>query len=775
MSKKKHNHRSTKSASLDGPRTTAPQLPLSKGGRRRQHAALAAAQANVHLSDNANTYHDPFVWREALSYTDPIASREAILAYFDERQSALSVDEVAEHFTLHQRLDILLRRLDAMVRDGQLTRTKKGKYAPRDAKDLCVGVVIGHPDGFGFLRLEATEGEDIFLPATEMRKVIHGDRVQAVRGKVDRRGRYEGCIVRVLSRACQRFVGFIRVRNGMYYVEPDDKRIHHLVEILPDKALEVQEGQCVVCTMVAQPTAHSAPIAKVDAVLGQRLSASIIVEMAIHAHGLPDRFTEDVAQEVLHIPQEVTAQMTRDRTDLRHLPFVTIDGETAKDFDDAVYCHDTEYGFRLFVAIADVAHYVQANSEIDLQAQVRATSVYFPGYVVPMLPAALSNGICSLNPQVDRLCLVCQIDFDTQGHVRNSVFYEAVICSHARLTYTEVSEAITETHAEQNSSPERLLGALQQPIMRLYRLYQCLAQVREQRGAIAFESAQMHFILNAAGEVEQAVSQPRTEAHKLIEECMIAANVEAARYITSAKIHAPLRVHAPPQESKYEDLCQFLKEFRLSLPPLQKVCSIDFSRLLQEVRALPESALIESVLLRSQSLAVYATQNVGHFGLALEMYTHFTSPIRRYPDLLVHRAIKHLIHQRSPESFIYTYADMERLVAHCSSRERKADDAEREVNDRYRAAWIGRRIGQTFEGVVSGVTSFGLFIELHPSCVTGLVHISDLQGDYYLFDAVRKTLSGSRHGRVYRLGDPVRVIVHRASIQDRKIDFRLVE
>jgi ribonuclease R len=454
---------------------------------------------------------------------------------------------------------------------------------------------------------------------------------------------------------------------------------------------------------------------------------------------------------------------------------VTIDGEDAKDFDDAVYCEPNKNGFRLVVAIADVSSYVKPGTPLDDEAQLRATSVYFPGFVVPMLPETLSNGICSLKPDVDRLCFVCDMQVDREGEVTGSKFYEAVMRSHARLTYTEVWNAIGDGIPDDVAAGARTrIGALLPNVQRLQQLYRVLDKARTKRGAIEFESGETRFVLGPAGEVVQAGMLVRNDAHKLIEECMIAANVQAAEFLHAHKIPAPYRVHERPPENKYAELLEFLMEFGLSMPPWAKVQPRDFTALLKKIRERPDVALLESVLLRSQSLAVYAIDNHGHFGLALAAYAHFTSPIRRYPDLLVHRAIKHALAGGTADTFRYTPHAMAHLALESSEKSRRADEASREVDERYRAAWMEQHVGSTFDGVISGVTSFGLFVELTESKVNGLIHVTQLPNDYYHFDPVRKTLSGERRGAVYRLGDPVRVLVLKASVEDKRIDFKLV-
>ena len=715
---------------------------------------------------------DPFASREAEKYEQPIASREAILALLERCEGPQTAEEVGARLglTTPDRAEALSRRLGAMVRDGQLVQNRRGGFAPIQALSLVTGVVIANPEGFGFLRV-VEGGDDLFLPPFEMRKVMHGDKVLARVTGIDHRGRREGSIARVLERGMTRLIGRFSVEMGINYVVPDDKRVQRNVQVPPDHTGGARDGQLVVCELVHAPDTRRPPIGRIIAVLGDKLTASLVVETAIHGHELPFEFPQEVLEEASAVPLVVEPAMIGNRVDLRSTPLVTIDGEDAKDFDDAVYCEPNAEGFRLVVAIADVSNYVRPGTPLDEEAQKRATSVYFPGFVVPMLPETLSNGICSLMPKVDRMCFVCDMQVDREGQVTGSRFYEAVMNSHARLTYTQVWQAV----GEDDAGAKAAIGPLLPQVQRLHQLYQVLSRARSRRGAIEFESSEVRFVLDNTGEVTQAGMLVRNDAHKLIEECMIAANVEAARYLLAHQVPAPYRVHEKPPETKFADLLEFLKEFKLSLPPWSKVQPGDYNRLLKKIRDRPDAALLESVLLRSQSLAVYTPDNNGHFGLALEAYAHFTSPIRRYPDLLVHRAIKHALTSARADKYRYTPREMAALALQCSERERRADEAEREVDERYRAAWMEKHVGGQFDGVISGVTSFGLFVELLDSKVQGLVHVTQLPHDYYKFDAVRKTLSGERRGTSYRLGDSVRVLVLKASMEERKIDFRLVE
>ncbi len=746
--------------------TRAPSRPSAGNAPSRR-------PATGHTPRATGGFVDPHAQREAQRYEQPIASREAILGFLEAAEGPQTAEDIAGPLGLEapDRFDALSKRLGAMVRDGQLVQNRRGGFAPVQQTDLIAGTVIANPDGFGFLRPDTGGGGDLFLPPYEMRKVMHGDRALANVTGIDRRGRREGSIARVLERGVTRLIGRFGFEAGIAYVAPDDKRIQRNVQIPQDATGGARDGQLVVVELTQAPDARRPPIGKVIAVLGDSLTPSLVVEAAIHGHHLPHEFPQEVLDEATAVPLVVEPAMIGDRVDLRSTPLVTIDGEDAKDFDDAVYCEPTRDGFRLVVAIADVSHYVRPGTPLDDEAQKRATSVYFPGYVVPMLPETLSNGICSLNPKVDRMTFVCDMQVNRDGEVTQSKFYEAVMNSHARLTYTQVWKAVGENDEEVRGE----IAAVLPHIERLYQLYHVLAKARTQRGAIEFESSEVRFVLDNRGEVTQAGMLVRNDAHKLIEECMIAANVQAAKYLLAAHIPAPYRIHDKPPETKYMDLLEFLKEFKLSMPSWGKVQPKDFTNLLKKVRERPDAALLESVLLRSQSLAVYAPENVGHFGLALEAYAHFTSPIRRYPDLLVHRAIKHGLSRKNPDAFQYSPRDIAALALQCSERERRADEAEREVDERFRAAWMEKHVGGQFDGVISGVTSFGLFVELDQSKVNGLVHVTQLPHDYYHFDPVRKTLAGERRGLSYRLGDRVRIIVLKASLEERKIDFRLVE
>jgi ribonuclease R len=756
------------------PRKGAGKLP---GWLPEAAATVRASKGKPVATHPTAPRFDPHAQREAQRYEHPIASREMILQVLAAQDGPMDDWALAQKLALAapDRFEALQKRLGAMLRAGQLLQNRRGGYVPAAKAELVAGSVIANPDGFGFLRPQQG-GDDLFIPPYEMRKVSHGDRVLASVTGVDHRGRGEASIVEVLERRLTRLLGRYTEEQGVSYVVPDDKRLQRNVLIPQDARGGANSGQLVVAEITTPQDAHRPPMGKVLAVLGDKLTASQAVEAAIHGHDIPHVFSPEVLAQATAVPLHVQPSEIAGRVDLRGIPLVTIDGEDAKDFDDAVWCEPNAEGFRLIVAIADVSHYVAAETPLDNEAQLRATSVYFPGFVVPMLPETLSNEICSLKPQVDRLCFVCDMQVQRDGSVSTSRFYEAVMHSHARLTYTDVWNAVgTGILDDEHAAALAKIGAQLPQIQRLHQLYQIFDKARSKRGAIEFESGEVRFVLDAKGVVTQAGMLQRNDAHKLIEECMIAANVQAATHLLAAGIPAPYRDHDKPPESKFADLEEFLKEFALRLPPWGKVMPKDFRALLGKIRERPDAALLESVILRSQSLAVYAPDNIGHFGLALTAYAHFTSPIRRYADLLVHRALKYALSGAVKEAYRYSPHEMATLALQCSERSRRADEAQREVDERYRAAWMETHVGKEFDGVISGVTSFGLFIELDESKVNGLVHVTQLPRDFYHFDAVRKTLAGERRGREYRLGDRVRIVVLKASVEDRKIDFRLVE
>ena len=658
-------------------------------------------------------------------------------------------------------------RLAAMERDGQILTNRKGELCIVAKLDLVVGIVQGHPDGFGFLVPE-DGADDLFLGAREMHKVLHGDRAVARVSGLDRRGRREGEIVEVLTHANREVVGRLYEERGVHFIVAENRRINQDFLVPSDAVGNAKAGEIVVAEIVEQPTGNREAVARVTEVLGSATDPGIEIEIALRKHALPFEFGKEAARQAKRLPAEVRPADRKSREDLTALPLVTIDGETAKDFDDAVYCEKKGRNYRLLVAIADVAHYVREGDAIDKEARERGTSVYFPRRVIPMLPEELSNELCSLKPQVDRLCMVCDMDITPQGAIKAYRFYPAVMHSRARLTYTEVWTWLSDPAAAKTAESKALLPHLQS----LYALYQSLAAAREKRGAIDFDSAELAIQFDEHGKITAIVPAPRNDAHKLIEECMLAANVCAADFLTGRKQVTLFRVHEPPPPDKLAALREFLATSALHLSGGEKPTAADYAKLLDTARDRADFDLLQTVLLRSLSQAQYRPDNEGHFGLAYEAYAHFTSPIRRYPDLLVHRAIKSALASAS-----YTPAGMtwQQLGVHTSMTERRADEASRDVVNWLKAHYMQDRVGDEFDGIISGVTSFGLFVTLDGLAIDGLVHITELGRDYFHFDAGRHALVGERSGLNYQLAARIRVKVARVDLEQAKIDFVLAD
>jgi ribonuclease R len=712
---------------------------------------------------------DPHYGREAARYARPVASREYILQTLTKRGVPVSERELEQllHVSPADR-EAFSRRIAAMERDGEIMRNRRNAICVVAKLDLVRGRVHGHPDGFGFLVRDGG-GPDLFLGPKEMREVMHGDRVVARISGTDRRGRPEGKIVEVLDRGQQRLVGRLHSEHGILFVSAEDKRISHEFVVAPDAAGGAKPGQVVTVEIVAQPSKHAQPVARVIEVLGNYADPGMEIEIALRKHALPHVFSPAAEQLCARMPDGVTSEDAAGRTDLTALPLVTIDGETARDFDDAVYCEPARGkggndGWRLLVAIADVSHYVQHGDALDEEARNRGNSVYFPRRVIPMLPEKLSNGLCSLNPDVQRLAVVCDARIDANGEIATYKFYPAVFRSHARLTYTEVAAMLEDASSE----AARRHTAVLPHVRHLHRLYKVLVQARERRGAIDFETIETEMVFDQQGKIARIVPVRRNDAHRLIEECMLAANVCASDFLRRHD-HAMLyRIHEGPTPEKLAAAREFLKGFGLQLGGGDEPHARDYAKLLGRVRDRPDAQLLQTVLLRSLQQAVYSPDNVGHFGLAYESYTHFTSPIRRYPDLLVHRAIKQALRRRR-----YEPGDWHELGAHCSMTERRADDATRDVVAWLKCYYMKDRVGETFAGSISGVTSFGAFVALDDVYVEGLVHVSELGNDYFHFDAAKHQLMGERTRKRYRLGDRLRVGVARVDLDSSRIDFTL--
>ncbi|WP_027158380.1 ribonuclease R [Methylobacter luteus] len=714
---------------------------------------------------------DPYAQREAEKYENPIPSRELILQLIEEIGRPLRRKEIAKTFSLveEDQLEALRRRLRAMERDGQLIFNRAQQYCLVNSRDLIAGRVIGHADGFGFIKPD-DGSDDLFLSPREMDQLMHNDRAVVRVSGIDKKGRREGAVVEVLERNTHQVVGRLYRDRGFTYVVPDNKNIAQTVLIEKGDAGKAKVGQIVVAEILEQPTKLRQPIGRVVEVLGDHMAPGMEIEMAIRSYELPDQWPNELLEEIKSLKNEVPESAKQNRVDLRATPLVTIDGEDARDFDDAVYCQKTSTGWKLLVAIADVSHYVQINTSLDREAQNRSTSVYFPEKVIPMLPEILSNGLCSLNPDVDRLCMVCELYINQQGKVIRSRFFEAVMRSHARLTYTKVAKMLVEGDKELAKQYETLMPHLQN----LYALYKILRVSREQRGAMDFDTQETRIIFGSNRKIEKIVPVVRNDAHKLIEEFMITANMAAARFLNRRKMPKLLRIHDGPSPDKLLSLRSFLGELGLRLGGGAKPTPLDYMHLIDSVKDRPDAHLIQTVLLRSMSQAVYSPELKGHFGLALEAYAHFTSPIRRYPDLLVHRAIRHCLQGKTVQNFPYGIPDMEKLGEHCSANERRADDATRDVVNWLKCEYMMDKVGEEFPGIISSVTSFGLFIELTEIYVEGLVHISNLAQDYFHFDPTSHQLLGEKTGIRYRLGDGVTVKVVRVDLDEKKIDFELV-
>jgi len=714
--------------------------------------------------------NDPQAKREAQNYENPVPSREYILEAFENVDGLLSHTQVCEHFGIdsEEQVEGIRRRLRAMVRDGQLFCNRKQGYGPVDRFDLVKGRVDSHQDGFGFLHPE--DGSDkMFLSFREMRTLMNGDRIIVRVAGLDKRGRRDGALVEVLERGVKQVVGRFYVEHNVYFVVPDSKNLQQDIMIPAEEIKNAEHGQIVVAAIVEYPTSRTQAIGEIVEVLGDHMDPGMEIDIAIRSYQLPDEWPQQATDQAQSYSPTVQASEIAGRTDLRDSPLVTIDGEDARDFDDAVYCKELKDGWKLYVAIADVSHYVEADTALDIEAIKRGNSVYFPERVIPMLPETLSNGLCSLNPRVDRLAMVCEIDFNLDGHVIAYKFYEAVIHSHARLTYDKVAAMLYDDDEALRKEFEHVFPHLEV----LDDLYLALRDAREDRGAIDFESTETRIVFGKSKKIDRIVPTVRNDAHKIIEECMIIANVCAAKFLVKYKIPSLYRVHKNPEEDRIQEVKNFLGPFGLGLRGGTKPEARDFAALIKEVAGRPDAHLIQTVLLRSMQQAVYSPETFGHFGLAHTAYTHFTSPIRRYPDLLIHRAIKHLLTQGNADNYRYSKQNVIEIGEHCSMTERRADQATRDVMAWLKCEYMMDRIGDCFKGIISSVTSFGLFVELDSIYVEGLVHITSLGNDYYHFDPIGYRLQGERTGKSYRLGDPIEVELTNVNLDERKIDFEL--
>ncbi len=726
---------------------------------------------------------------------DPdVPSREEILESLRTALVPLSPEDLATRLGLEsaETLKGFDRRIAAMERDGQLLPNRKGVLLLANKLDFVAGRVQGHRDGFGFLVRDGG-GPDLFLSPREMLKVLHGDRV-LVKPTGEYRGKPEATIVEVIERRTNRLVGRFLNERGMTIVVPEDQRIKHDVLIPPGDTGGAQHGQVVSVDIIEQPTRHTQPLGRVAEILGEIDDPGMEIEIAVRKFDVPVEFSDAALRQTDKLPDAVRKQDLKDRVDLRDVAFITIDGEDARDFDDAVYCEEVDLGsgrkrpaWRLLVAIADVSHYVRPEDALDIDARTRGTSVYFPRRVIPMLPEKLSNGLCSLKPEVDRLVLVCDMVIPLTGTKAGTVaayqFYNAVIHSQARTTYNQVWETLQQPQGPAARSFSHVIRQIQG----LHSVFQLLQQSRKARGAIDFDTVETKIVCNELGRIEKIIGLVRNDAHRLIEECMLAANTCAADFMTRSKHIGLYRVHEGPTTDKLKALREFLRTLGLSIGGGAEPSAKDYAELLDKARARPDYALLQTMCLRSMQQAIYGPDNMGHFGLSYPAYTHFTSPIRRYPDLLTHRVIKALLngerYQPALHGFVaapgatkqeYEHDLWERLGLMLSGTERRADEASRDVEAWLKCWFVKERVGETFSGRVTGVASFGVFVTLDTLHVEGMVHVSELGTEYFQFNESLHELRGERTGMRYRLTDAVQVQVARVDLEARRIEFRLV-
>lgn len=724
--------------------------------------------------------HDPAYTLERKKYPHPVPSRMFILATFKKVGRSLSFAALAKLFELNRgEKETLKHRVKAMLRDGELEERANGKLRVAKPRPTLIGKVFAHAEGYGFFIPEdkaLTKGEDLFLSYSEMQQVMHGDVIEARILKNARKGKREGKVVRIIQHANKIVIGRLIDDYGIKVVKAENRRIHHKILVSNLADIEVKDNEIVEVTITAYPKNNQPILGKITKVLGDKMKAGMEIDIAIANYDLPHEWPDDVIKQTVAIPDVLAEEDYQGRVDLRHLPLVTIDGLSARDFDDAICAKATKNGYKLYVAIADVAHYVKKGTPIDREATNRATSVYFPNRVLPMLPEKLSNGLCSLNPQVDRLCLVCEMVIDFNGQLVRSQFYDAVMRSQARLTYETVeallfSDKLSDQH-ELHAELSELLPSLQH----LKTAYTILRRQRNERGAIDFETVEPEFEYDATGKLARMIPRINLQSHQLIEEFMVRANICAAKFLLKQKNkHKPIalfRNHQGPSEEKLDKLIATLAQEGIKLAKTETLTPKQLAAVVEQIKTRENFQTLQLSILRSMYQAVYQPTNEGHFGLALDHYAHFTSPIRRYPDLLVHRAIKHGLEHKN-KLYIYSAEQMQQLGEHCSMAERRADEAVYDVIDYLKCEYMQDKQGQQFKAVISSVTSFGFFATLNEEFIDGLVHISTLDGDYFHFDEKRRVLVGERSRKVYALGDAIEIIVSEVSVDDRRIDFVL--
>lgn len=718
---------------------------------------MAATKKSASLREQ-----DPHLAREREHYHAPLPSREWIIEVLERIGVPVSADDLAEKLSITpEERTFFDRRLGAMVRDGQILINRRGAVCMGEKLALVKCRVEAHKDGFGFaIPLTPTGEPDFILYDKQMRSLMHGDTVVMRPTSFDKRGRREGQIVEITDRANRHVVARMLREHGVMVAVPEDRRISQPIMLEPGADMGAQDGQVVVVTLDSFPSNHRPAIGRVSEILGNYADSGMEIEIAVRKHHLPHVFSEEVLAETAKISDTVKKSDFKNRRDVRDLALVTIDGADSRDFDDAVFAEKIGRNFRLVVAIADVSHYVPPGSALDAEAYERGTSVYFPRRVIPMLPEKLSNGICSLNPEVERLCMVCDMVITAQGNVKSYEFYPAVMKSRARLTYDQVW-AWLESEADH---------PLKKELDTLYRLYQILDKKRQARGAIEFETVETKMVFDEVGKIDHIEPVTRNDAHKLIEECMLAANVCAADFLLKNKHPALFRSHKGPTDEKLDTLREQLFQLGLSLDGGANPTPKDYAKLFSQIKGRPDYLILQVMLLRSMMQAVYEPTNQGHFGLAYEAYTHFTSPIRRYPDLLVHRAIKAVLAGKK-----YTpKPDWAQQGIHASQTERRAEEASRDVENWLKTWYMRDKVGATFPGTITGMAQFGLFVTLDDIYVEGLVHISELGNDYFDYRADLLAIIGEKSGLRFNMGDKVVVKVAQANLETSKIDLTLV-
>lgn len=716
--------------------------------------------------------------QEQKKYPHPVPSRDFILETFKSQGKSLSFAALAKLFALNRgEKETLSHRIKAMLRDGQLEERANGKLRIAKLRPAIIGKVFAHAEGYGFFIPDdktLTDGQDLYLSYREMHNVMHGDIVEARVLKQRKKAKKEGKIIRIIEHGNRTVIGRLVDDFGIKVIKAENRRIQHKILATNLADVDVKDNEIVEVSITAYPKANQPILGKITQVLGDKLDAGMEIDVAIANYHLPHEWPTDVIQQTIAIADKLAEHDYHGRVDLRDLPLVTIDGITAKDFDDAVCAKPTPKGYKLYVAIADVAHYVVKDSPLDKEAINRATSVYFPNRVIPMLPEKLSNGLCSLNPKVDRLCVVCEILIDHSGEIIRSKFYDAVMHSHARLTYETVEDILFSNSGTLDEAYAHLLPSLQH----LKSAYHLLRQQRDRRGAIGFRTVEPEFEFDASGKIDRIVGRTSLQSHQLIEEFMVRANVCAAKLLLKQqgknKPIALFRNHQGPTEEKLQQLITALAQEGIKLTKTETIEPKQLAALIEQIKHHENFESIQMLILRSMYQAIYEPENLGHFGLALAHYAHFTSPIRRYPDLLVHRAIKHAI-KHPKELYVYSPEQMQQLGEQCSMAERRADDAVYDVIGYLKCEYMQDKLGQQFVATISGVTHFGLFATLDGQFVDGLIHISSLEGDYFNFDESRRILMGEKSRKVYRQGDQVEIIVSAVSIDDRRIDFILTD